>query len=127
MAKDKLQTLADQLEVVMDKIADIEATFEPLKEEEKAIREQLMLGMQKKGYRFVKTTSGLGFGVQERKTLSIKEGMEEQALQWAREEYPHILTVAKPAMNKILKPMLHLPDFIEEQVTKYLSVRTQEE
>lgn len=126
MAKDKLQLAADRLEQVLDQIAEVEAELDPLKEEEKLIREELMIGMEKKGYKFVKTTSGLGFGVQERKTLSIKEGMEKDALEWAKKDYPHILTIAKPMMNKILKPMLELPSFIEESVTKYISVRSSE-
>lgn len=127
MAKDKIQTLADELETVMDAITEKEAELDPLKEQEKAIRELLMAGMDKKGYKFVKTTSGLGFGVQERKTLSIKEGMEADALAWAQKDYAHILTVSKPAMNKILKPMLQLPAFIEESITRYISVRLTEE
>lgn len=126
MKKDKLVVLANSLEQAMDELAEAEAAITPIKERVESIREELLTNLTKRGLKFAKTDSGLGFGVQERKTLSIKEGMEADALAWAQKEYPHILTVAKPAMNKILKPMLQLPAFIEESITRYLSVRTTE-
>lgn len=131
MAKNILQTLADELEEVMDKRDNLRAEFEeqdtPLKEREEQIRLELMEDMTKRGWKFVKTTSGMGFGVNERTTLSIKEGAEKEAVEWAKENYEHILTVKKPELNKILKPMLEMPKFIERVVTRYLSVRTTEE
>ncbi len=124
--KDKLAVLATELEKNLDMQESIKAELVPLQEVEAKIREELILGMGQRGLRFVRTESGLGFGIQERKTLSIKEGMEDKAMSWAKENYEHILTISKPAMNKILKPMLEFPDFIEEQVTRYLSVRQTE-
>lgn len=119
-------SLADELEKVLDEREEKEAELTPIKEREEQIREALLEGMSKKGYRFVKTTSGLGFGVQERKTLSIKDGMEDVAFDYFKENYPAALTLHKPTVNKIIKPMLEFPHFIEESITKYLSVRTAE-
>lgn len=133
MAKDKLQLLADELEQIMDKRAEVEAEYEaqlePLKEYEKQTRTKLLETLSKKGWKFVKATSGLGFGVTDGKTtFTIKEGREEEALAWAKTEYPSILSIAAPKLAKVLKPMLTIPEFFEKKVGEpHLSVRSNED
>lgn len=124
MAKDQLQKLADELEQVMDFRSRIEGELEPIKEKEEDIRQKLLEAMGKKGYRFVKTTSGLGFGVQKRHSFKIVD--MEKALKWAMEKYPSVLTVDKAKATKVVKQDLEIPEFMEETTTEYLSVRSTE-
>lgn len=127
MAKDKLQTLADELETTMDEREAKEAELEPIKEREDQIREELVKGLLKKGFQYIRTTSGLGFGiVQGRKTFMIKAGAEFAAIKWAEENFPGLLTLNKSDLAKVLKPMLEIPPFFEEKVgDPHLSVRTE--
>lgn len=129
MAKDKLQTLADQLEQVMDSRAELEAQLQPIKDIEESIRAELLAAMAKKGYKSISATSGLGWTVVNgRVSHSIKKGMEAQAIEWATENYPSILSIAAPKLNKVVQPMLELPTFIErKQGEPYLSVRSNED
>lgn len=127
MAKNQLQTLADELEQVMDEREAKEAEIEPLKEREDEIREKLVKGLLSKGFQYIKTTSGMGFGiVQGRKTFMIKAGQERAAIEWAQQNYPGLLTLNKSDLAKVLKPALEIPPFFEEKVgDPHLSVRTE--
>lgn len=129
MAKDKLQTLADELEEVLDRKSEIEEELKTVKEYEDQVRSQILLGLQKKGYKFIKTTSGLGFGITlGRKTFAIKMGSEEVALKWAQENYPSLLTISNSKLGQVVKPMLNRPEFVEEKVgNSFLSVRASED
>ncbi len=129
MAKDKLQKLADELEAVMDLKHAAEEALAPYKEKEEAVRAELLDALRKKGYKFVKTTSGLGFGITAGKTtFVVKEGMDEKALEYVKSEYPSALTINKATLNKILKPMLTLPEYFEAREGEpHLSVRGAEE
>lgn len=126
--KDKLQQLADDLEKNLDQQEEIIAVLSPYQEKEKEIRAELMDTMQKKGWKFARATSGLGFGItQGRKTFAVKKGMEETALEWAKTNFPSILTLSASKLAQIVKPMLTPPEFIEEKVgDPYLTVRQQE-
>lgn len=128
-----MQTLADDLESILDKKEEVEASYEavlaPIKEEEDRIRAELLDTMQKKGWKFARATSGLGFGITNgRKTFAIKKGSEAIAVKWALQEYPAILSVSTAKLAQVLKPMLdELPPFVEEKVGEpFLSVRQQE-
>lgn len=127
MAKNQLQVLADELEQVMDEREAKEAEIEPLKEREDEIREKLVKGLLSKGFQYIKTTSGMGFGiVQGRKTFMIKAGQERAAIEWAQQTYPGLLTLNKSDLAKVLKPMLEVPAFFEEKTgDPHLSVRTE--
>lgn len=127
--QNKLTALADELEQAMDRREEIEASLLPVKEYEEQIRAKLIKELFKVGFDYVKTTSGMGFGiVSGRKTYLIKKGREGEALEWAKENYPSILAISKPDLNKVLKPMLNLPEFFEEKVGEpHLSVRGAEE
>lgn len=126
MAKNNLQELADKLEEEMDFVDRAEEEIAPHKEKIDAIRAELVAGLLKQGFQYIKTTSGLGFGiVQGRKTFLIKKGQEAVAIKWAQEAYPGLLTINKADLAKVLKPMLAVPDFFEEKVGEaHLSVRT---
>lgn len=128
MAKDTLQKLADELEETMRKREDIEEQLEPIKEYEEQIREKLAKGLLQKGFKYIKTTSGIGFGIIDgRKTYIVKKGYEQEALEWAKKEYPSVLSISKTDLGKVLKPMLSLPEFFEEKVGEpYLAVRKAE-
>ena len=131
--KDKLQLLADELEQILDKRAEVEAEFaavlDTIKEYEKQTREKLLETLTNKGWKFVKATSGLGFGITDGKTtFGIKEGYEEAALEWAKTEYPSVLSIAAPKLAKVLKPMLTIPEFFEvKKGEPHLSVRSNDE
>lgn len=131
MAKDKLTILGDALESVMHTKDTLKEQMEALEQQEEEIRAQLIKGLLSKGIQFIKTTSGLAFGVvQGRKTFPIKKGMEGEALSWVQKNYPAALSVSAAKLTKILKPMLpsQLPDFVEEKVGEpHLSVRGSEE
>lgn len=129
MAKNKLQTLADDLEQAMDLCERIEAELDPIKERIEKIRGQIVKELLRMGWKSVNATSGLGFGlVDGKKTFFIKKGMEEKALAWIKEHYPAVLSINKADLNKVLKPLLELPDFFEEKVSEpHLAVRTTEE
>lgn len=129
MAKDKLQQLADELEEVMDFRSRMEAEIAPIKEREEKIRELLTQSLLKKGFKYVKTTSGLGFGIVDgRKTYTIVKGREQEAIQWAQKDFPGLLAINKPDLAKVLKPMLTIPEFFEEKVGEpHLSVRNNED
>lgn len=117
MRKDALQTTADELEKVLDQIEELNALMTPFKDKETELRTKLLETMQKKGYKYVSATSGLGWGITlGRKTFAIKKGMEETALEWAKKNFPSILTLSNPKLNQVVKPMLELPAFIEEKV-----------
>lgn len=127
--KDKLQQLADDLEQNLDQQEELKAFLLPFQEKEAQIRSELMDTMQKKGWKFARATSGLGFGItQGRKTFAIKEGMAEKAVNWAIKSFPALLTLSSSKLAKVVKPMLELPEFIEEKVGEpYLTVRQSEE
>lgn len=129
MAKDVLQTLADELEEVMERRAEVEATLAPIKEYEEQTREKLLIALKKKGYKFVKTTSGMGFGITSGKTtFGVVEGQEQEALEYVKTEFPAALAINKTTLAKILKPMLTLPKFFEmKEGEPHLTVRGSEE
>lgn len=129
MRKNKLQTLADELEEVIKRREDAETLLVPLKEYEEQIREKLVDELLKVGFTYVKTTSGKGFGiVQGKKTYTIVKGREQDAIQWAQSHYPAILSINKSDLGKVLKPMLTLPEFFEEKVGEsHLAVRSANE
>lgn len=129
MRKDALQTTADELEAVLDQIEELNALITPFKDKEAELRTKLLETMQKKGYKYVSATSGLGWGISlGRKTFAIKKGMEETALEWAKENFPAILSISSPKLAQVLKPMLELPAFAEEKVGEpFLTVRQNNE
>lgn len=129
MAKEKLVTLADELEEVMDKIEALKAEMKPFEEREDEIRAELVKGLLKKGLSYVKTTSGMGFGMVAGKvSWKIKDGQEQTAIQWAIQEFPGLLSIAAAKLNKVVQPMLNPPKFIERKEGEpHLSVRTTEE
>lgn len=120
--------MADDLEQNLDQQEEFLALLEPFKEKEKQIRVDLIDTMQKKGWKFARATSGLGFGITlGRKTFAVKKGLEETALEWAKKNFPSILTLSAPKLAQVVKPMLELPEFIEERVGEpFLTVRQQE-
>lgn len=131
MARDKMQTLADELEEVMEQIEEVACAMQPLQQREQEIRTELTEGLLKKGYKYIKTTSGLGFGiVAGRVSHAIKKfpGSREKAVQWAQEHYPAILSISGADLNKVAIHLAELPSFIERKEGQpHLSVRTTEE
>lgn len=127
--KDKLQQLTDDLEQNLDQQKELLALLLPFQEKEKEIRSSIITDMVKKGRKAVSTTSGMVFFItQGRKTFAIKEGMAEKAVNWAIKSFPAILTLSSSKLAKVVKPMLELPEFIEEKVGEpYLTVRQSEE
>lgn len=128
MARNKLQILADELEAVLDQKAEVDALLIPIKEREDKIREDLVKGMLKQGFKFIRTDSGLSFGVTDgRTTFKVKKGMEPIAIQWAQENYPGLLSLASAKLNQVVKPMLQPPEFLERiEGEPFLSVRSTE-
>jgi hypothetical protein len=133
MAKTKtkdLVSLADELESTMDKIEALKAELQPLEEREEEIRKNIVQELLKNGVDFIRTTSGLSFGmVSGRTTFSIRKfpGMKEKAVKWAQENFPSILTIGSADLSKICKPMLdgELPEFVERKDGEpYLAVRS---
>lgn len=126
--KDAMQQLADDLEKNLDQQEEIKALLAPFQEKEKEIRVSLIETMQKKGWKFARATSGLGFGItQGRKTYGIIKGMEEKSMEWATKNFPSILTISAAKLAQVVKPMLELPDFVEEKLGEpFLTVRQQE-
>jgi hypothetical protein len=126
MAKAKVLSLADELELVMERIAEREEELKPLKEREDEIRTQLCDLLLKQGLQFVKTSSGLAFGlVKGRVSFKVVKGREDEAIRWAVKEYPSILSIAAAKLNKVVQPMLELPEFIERtEGDPYLAVRS---
>lgn len=129
MAKDKILSLADELEEVMHNIDVMEESILPFKKREEEIREELVKSLLKKGLEYVRTSSGLSFGlVSGRVTFKVKKGKEQQALKWALEEYPSIVSLTAAKLNKVAQPMLDLPDFLERTAGEpHLAVRTNNE
>jgi hypothetical protein len=77
MAKTKLKALADALESCMDAQIELDAQLAPYKHQEEHLRAEICKELIAKGLQYVKTTSGLGYGlVQGRKTFIIKKGEE---------------------------------------------------
>lgn len=129
MAKNKLVILADELEEVMDKIEALKADIKSLEEREDEIRAELVKGLLKTGLSYVKTTSGMGFGmVAGRVSWKVKDGQEQQAIQWAIAEFPGLLSIASAKLNKVVQPMLNPPEFVERKEGEpHLAVRTTED
>lgn len=127
--KDKLQTLADELEDIMDKKAEVEEVLRPIEEREAEIRKELAQGLIAKGFQYIKTTSGLGFGIVKGRVMyAVKDGREHEAMQWATENFPGVLTISAARLNKVVQPMLNVPEFIErKEGLPHLSVRTTNE
>jgi hypothetical protein len=125
MAKVKVLSLADELELAMEKIAGKEEELRPLKEHEEKIRGELCGLLIKQGVQFVKTSSGLSFGlVKGRVMFKVMKGREVEAIQWAIKEYPAILSIAAAKLNRVAQPMLELPEFIERtEGEPHLAVR----
>lgn len=128
MAKDILAKSADELETVLDQIEEVKALLKPLEEKEEQIRADLLARLLTKGLKYVKTTSGLAFGVTDgRTTFKVKKGMEPLAIQWAQENYPGLLSLASAKLNQVVKPMLHPPGFLEHTIgAPFLSVHSTE-
>lgn len=128
MKKTKLQLLADALESCMDVQAELEAQILPYKEQEEHLRAEICQEMIAKGLQYVKTTSGLAYGLVKGRTIfGFKKGMEDAGIKWAMEHNPAILTVSAAKLNTVVKPMLELPDFIERKEGEaHLAVRTSE-
>lgn len=128
MAKDKLVTLGDELETLMEKIDEVKTMLKPLEEEEEKIRAEMCGGLLKKGLKYVRTTSGLSFGlVDGRTSFKVKTGFEEKAIDWAQKNFPSLLTFSSAKLNQVLKPMLNPPDFFEKKEGEpHLAVRTQD-
>ena len=131
MALPKDIELANELETVMHQRAEVEELLAPIKEREEAIRAELTQYLQKVGRDYTRTSSGLGLGiVKGRITYAIRKlpGMKEAAVQWAMKEYPAILTISAADLNKVVAPLMALPEFIERKEGEpHLSVRTTEE
>lgn len=127
--KNKLQILADELEDILDKREEVEALLEPIKEKEAEIRGELVNGMLKQGFKFIRTESGLAFGITDgRTTFKVKKGAEEEAIKWAQENFPSLLSLASAKLNQVVKPMLNPPPFLEKvEGEPFLSVRTTEQ
>jgi hypothetical protein len=113
---------------VMDQIEELKAQLEPLQDRGDAIRTELRDYLIKIGRDFTRTSSGLGLGiVKGRVTYAVKKGMEAQALEWAKTEYPSVLSIAAAKVTRVAQPMLELPEFIErKEGLPHLSVRTSE-
>lgn len=126
--KDALQKLADELEKVLDQKEEILAVLAPFEEKERELRQQLLEKMRQKGYKYVSATSGLGWGITNgRKTFAIKKGMEETAMAWALKDFPAILAISTAKLGQVIKPMLNLPEFVEEKKGEdFLTVRQAE-
>lgn len=131
MALPKDIQLANELEQIMDERAALEAQLAPLKEREEAIRAELTIYLQSVGRDYTRTSSGLGLGlVKGRVTYAIKKlpGMKEQAVKWAQEHYPSILTIGAADLNKVAAPLMELPSFLERKEGEpHLSVRNTED
>lgn len=127
--KDKLVALADALESCMDVRAELASQDLPYKEQEEKLRAEIVQELLSKGLQYVKTTSGLGFGmVRGRTTYDIRQGREQEAIKWALEQYPSLLTISKGDLGKVIKPMLNPPDFVEKkQGDPHLKVSTNED
>jgi len=125
--RDELVSDSDLLEDVMERIAEIEAVLEPLKAQEKELRASLAESLLRRGLSFVKTTSGLGFGLVTRSTFGIKEGQEDKAREWAIKN--GFVQPDKGRISAFFKKVLpsETPDWIEERVTRSLQVRGSEE
>lgn len=129
MAKDLLKELANKLEENLDKQEEYLVPLKELKDDEDKLRTEMVVQMLKKGYKFVRTDSGLGFGITDgRKTFAIKKGSEAIAVKWALQEYPAILSISTAKLAQVLKPMLdELPPFVEEKTgDPFLTIRQQE-
>lgn len=128
MAKIKELTLADELEQNLYQQEELQIILKPLKEKEDAIRAELVTSMLKKGLKFIRTESGLAFGITPgRVTFKVKPGKEQEAIVWAQENYPSILSLASAKLNSVVKPMLKIPAFLDRvEGESFLSVRTQE-
>ncbi len=129
MAAPKDIQLASELEKVMDQIEHLKAQLVPLQEQETTIRTDLTAYLLKIGRDYTRTTSGLGFGlVKGRVTYKVIAGKEQEAIEWARAEYPSLLTIASAKLNKVVQPMLNPPSFVERtEGEPHLAVRTNEE
>jgi hypothetical protein len=128
MAKTILQMLADELEQTVLKRKALEASIEPVKEYEEQLRAKLIKELFMKGFQYIKTSSGSGFGiVSGRKTYTIAKGREQEAISWAQSHYPAVLSINKSDLAKVLKPMLTIPEFFEEKMGEaFLQVRASE-
>lgn len=129
MAKDKLVAYADALEACLDVQAELEEQLAPYKAEEEKLRAEIVASLLKSGLDWCRTSSGLSFGLVDGKTsFPIKEGREQEAIAYAQKNYPATLSIAMAKWNKIMKPLMELPDFVERrQAGKHLSVRTVED
>lgn len=127
MAKDKLATLADELEMNLYQQEELQAIMKPLQEKEEIIRSEMVSGLLKKGLKFVRTSSGLGFGmVDGRVSYKVIKGREHEALDWAIKEFPGVLSIAAGKLNSVVQPMLNPPEFIERtQGEPHLAVQNQ--
>lgn len=126
-------SLADELEQVTDQIEEIKAELDPLEEREKEIRAELCESLIKKGLQYVRTTSGMGYGITKgRVTYGIKKGigLRAKAVEWAVQNYPSILTISAADLGTVVGPMMpaQVPDFVERRESPpHLSVRTNEQ
>jgi hypothetical protein len=114
MAKNKLQILADELVTVLYQRAEVEVALKPIKDREEYLREELAVQMWKKGEDDVATSSGLSWHLNKgRVSFKIKKGMEGEALNWAMENYPSLLSLTAAKVNAVVMPMLNPPPFFD--------------
>lgn len=116
--------IANKLEALLDEIEARKAEIEPLLAEEKELRAELVEVMEKAGRKSSRTDSGLAFVVAQRKSITPIEGKEQDFHNWCAEN--NCLKPDSAKATKLLKREIHLPHFVQEIVTKYLSIKTSE-
>lgn len=125
--KDDLVKWGDKLEDVQSRIEEVKAELKDLEAEETALYEKIMPNMKSRGLQSVTTTSGLTFYLNPGRVsfgISKMPGAKEEAVKWAMENFPGVLTIGAADLSKVCKPMLELPPFLErKQGEEYLSVR----
>lgn len=114
MAKSKIQTLADELEIVLNQKMEIEQILDPVKEKEADLRLQLALAMWKGNKDDIDTSTGLRWHLNKgRVSFKVKKGMEKEALDWAMKDYPSLLSLTAAKVNAVVTPMLNPPMFFD--------------
>lgn len=128
LRKNKLLADADELEDIIGRRQELEDQLKTIKEYEDQLRESIVKDLLKKGLQYCKTTSGLGFGMVKGKvSYKVKDGKEQEAIQWAIQEFPGLLSISASKLGKVVQPMMSPPEFIErKQSEPHLSVRVTE-
>lgn len=119
--------IAPDLEAAEMRVDEVKVDFlEPAEDALNDLRDEMQASMTERGIATFRLKDGVNRYTRAfRKTYKVIDTFKDKAFAWAQENYPAVIDINGPKLNKVLKPMLdsELPDFVTVSETEYLQVR----